>query len=70
MLKTDLQDFYYKKNEGKRILEEYEKYCTKATKVTSTFNTTEGRTNIKSDKVRNKCNLNGRPQTRIFKLIC
>lgn len=51
MLKTDLQDFYHKKNEGKRILEQYEKYYTNATKVTTSFSQTDGRTNLTSDKV-------------------
>lgn len=51
MLKTDLQDFYHKKNEGKRILEQYEKYYTNATKVTASFSNSEGRTNLSTDKV-------------------
>lgn len=52
MLKHELQDFYHKKNEGKRILEQYEKYYTNATKVTTSFSNSEGRTNLSSDKVR------------------
>lgn len=51
MLKAELQDFFYKKNEGKRILEQYEKFYTNATKVTTTFTNSEGRTNLSSDKV-------------------
>lgn len=51
MLKDELQDFYHKKAEGKRILEQYEKLFTNATKVTSTFSQSEGRTNLSSDKV-------------------
>ena len=51
MLKDELQDFYHKKTEGKRILEQYEKLFTNATKVTSTFSQSEGRTNLSSDKV-------------------
>lgn len=52
MLKSELQDFYQKKNEGKRILEQYEKFFTNATKVTTAFTNSEGRTNLSSDKVR------------------
>ena len=52
MLKDKLQDFYHTKNEGKRILEQYEKIFANATKVTSTFSNSEGRTNLSSDKVR------------------
>lgn len=51
MLRTELHDFYHKKNEGKRILEQYEKYYTNATKVTTSFTSSEGRTNLSSDKV-------------------
>lgn len=51
MLKHELQDFYHKKNEGKRILEQYEKFFTSATKVTTSFTNSEGRTNLSSDKV-------------------
>lgn len=53
MIRTELYDFYHKKNEGKRILEQYEKYFTNATKVTTSFSNSESRTNIASDKVRN-----------------
>ena len=49
--KEELKMFVNKKNDGKRILGQYEIFFTRATKITSTFSQAGGRSNVPSDKV-------------------
>ena len=49
--KEELKEFVNKKNDGKRILEQYELFFTRATKITASFSQAGGRTNLPSDKV-------------------
>lgn len=51
--KDELFEYYHKKNDGKKILEQYREYLDKATKVTSMISETSARTNLPSDKVGN-----------------
>lgn len=51
--KDELFEYYHKKNDGRKILEQYREYLDKATKVTSMISETSARTNLPSDKVGN-----------------
>lgn len=49
--KEELIEYFHKKNDGKKILDEYQGYLDRATKMTSLISETSARTNLPSDKV-------------------
>jgi len=51
--KEELLEYYHKKNDGKKILEQYKDYLDRATKMTAMMSETSARTNLPSDKVGN-----------------
>ena len=51
--KDELFEYYHKKNDGKKVLEQYRDYLDKATKMTAMMTETSSRTNLPSDKVGN-----------------
>lgn len=58
--KEELLEYYHKKNDGKKILEQYKDYLDRATKMTAMMSETSARTNLPSDKVRQQCCPDGR----------
>lgn len=50
--KEELLEYYHKKNDGKKILEQYRDYLDRATKMTAMISENVSRTNLPSDKVR------------------
>lgn len=51
--KDELLMYFHKKNDGKKVLEQYRDYLDKATKMTAMMTETSSRTNLPSDKVGN-----------------
>lgn len=67
--KEELLEYYHKKNDGKKILEQYQDYLDRATKMTAMMSETSARTNLPSDKVGNNVVLMADLSIKYFNLF-